>query len=204
MSPQKLINLIASIASLILSVLAIALSLFFYKEAKNAEGKSELALKGIKTQTQSLENLTAKWMDRLTKYATTPKQADETTSFLFTIIKEFTSNRPAAQMLPSPEEDPTTQNIITNYIAIYYYTAVANVALQNYLPPIEDLVENPNAKNLLDTSYNDFNALERLLGEVDKSVLAKNALNSLYEITVEQWKPHVKDSTMVYVSRGNA
>ena len=58
MTNVELINLTASIASLVLSILAIVLAIYFFIQSKDAEKHVAQSLEGIRTQTQALENLT--------------------------------------------------------------------------------------------------------------------------------------------------
>ncbi len=205
MNPIEIINLLAGIASLILSILAIWLSLYFYDKSKNTESKMDKSLEGIRIQTQSLENLTAKWMDRFTRYATNPKAADETSVLLMQIVREYTSQNIGGQLKEvdnTATKEAMINELISGYIAIYYYTAVANVALQIHLPAeITELETNDGVKGLVDSSYADFVRLDSILTNVNQDRLTNNGLYSLYQQSVQNWKPYVKDTTTVYRDR---
>lgn len=204
MTVFDIINLISSIASLILSVVAIALSLYFYDKSKQTEKEVGILLVAIRTQTTSLENLTGKWMDRLTRYATSPKAADEITVLMMEIIKASSVQNITSQ-LSSPDE--TTQTIrgltnqlVSSYIGMYYYVALTNIFTQGYLPPLTELEDNNPIKNIVDSSNTDFLWLDNILSSIDDSELKSSPLHHLYIETVAR-KSYVKDSTSVYQSR---
>jgi hypothetical protein len=71
-----IINLTSSLASLLLSIIAIWLSLYFFIQSKNTEKNVNEALTEIKTHTGTLERLTGKWMERLTRFVTSPQPMD--------------------------------------------------------------------------------------------------------------------------------
>lgn len=205
MNAVEIINLVAGIASLILSVLAIWLSLYFYDKSKNTESKVDKALEGIRVQTQSLETLTGKWMDRFTKYVTNPKAADETSLLLMQIVREYSTQNIGGQLKEvdsGATKEALANELVSSYIVVFFYTAVANVALQAHLPSeITDLTTDDGAKGLVDSSYADFQRLDSILSSVDRSRLESNNLYSLYQIGVQNWKPYVKDTTTVYRDR---
>ena len=102
-----LINLISSIASLILSVIAIWLSLYFYKESKNNEKNLNNTLSEIKTHTGVLEKLTGKWIDRLTRFVTSPQPMDSAAErLLATIEKMSLQGNKEIGTIEAPEEQP--------------------------------------------------------------------------------------------------
>ena len=94
--------------------------------------------------------------------------------------------------------------MLTAYIATLYYAGIANVAMQAYLPPLADLEEDEFAKRVLDTSCNDFRLLEGYVAQFDPQLVQGNSLHQLYVEAIQQWKPHVKDSTTVYRDRESA
>ena len=73
MLDSNTISLIASATSIILALLAIILSVWFFVLSKKTEKESSNSLTKIETQADSLQKLTGRWMDRLTKYVTTDK-----------------------------------------------------------------------------------------------------------------------------------
>jgi hypothetical protein len=71
-----LINTAVGITSLVVSFFfggfAIWLSMHFYTKAKDTEREVSNSLESIKAQTDTLQKLTARWMDRFTRHATEP------------------------------------------------------------------------------------------------------------------------------------
>lgn len=86
---MEAINLASSIASIILAVIAIGMSVYFYTQSKNTETKVESSLESIKAQTDTLQKLTGKWMDRLTKYVTDSNPYDQTFIHIISALKEL-------------------------------------------------------------------------------------------------------------------
>lgn len=66
----------SGVVSVTLGVLAIWLSLYFYTRGKDTERNVSSALAEIKAQTAALERLSAKQLDRLTKFATEGRPPD--------------------------------------------------------------------------------------------------------------------------------
>ncbi len=197
-----LINLLSSIASLILSIIAIWLSLWFYEKSKNSEKNSEILLNNIKTQSESLERLTAKWMDRFTKYVTNPKEADETVKLL---LSSFQKNSEIDNGLVSADqkvnEKISNEMIIRLYIVIYFYSSLTNISTQSYLPQLNQLEHDNILKNIVDASYSDVLEAESFLNQIDSAELNKNKLYSIYKLTKESYRSSVKDVTTVYAER---
>lgn len=197
-------NLISSVASLILSVIAIWLSLYFYNESKKSETNTSITLESIKTQSLMLERLTSRWMDRFTKYVTSPHQADETTNQLVQLIT-MTQQHTLTATLPSPEESRQKAQLITelisSYVAIFYYAGVSNIANQYHLPvQIENLSNADGIKKIVDQSYADYIYLKGILEGIDQQSIAQSSLNHLY-IQALAWEPHIIDTATVYSRR---
>ena len=85
---MEIINIFSSLASLILAVISIWLSLYFYAKSKDTEKNVNEALTEIKTHAGTLERLTGKWMDRFTRYVTTPQPVDPLSEKMLEVIKE--------------------------------------------------------------------------------------------------------------------
>ncbi len=200
MTNIEVINLISSIASLILSVVAIWLSLYFYNQSKQTENTVSVSLESIKTQTTSLERLTARWMDRLTKYVTDSRPADETTMLLMSFIKETVV--PISSSLRTPASSDQTDELISCYIAIYYYAALTNIEGQVILPPdISDLeTDGLTIKGIVDSSNVDFLHLESVLRAIDARKLKNNPSHHLFLEAVEM-KQYVRDTASAYSAK---
>ncbi len=65
------------LVSIILGGFSVWLSLHFYTKTKDAETETKTALASIQAQSDALQRLTGKWMDRFTRHATEPRAADE-------------------------------------------------------------------------------------------------------------------------------
>ncbi len=198
-----LINLVAAIASLVLAVIAIWQAIHFYNQAKSTELNTALTLESIKTQSTMLERLTAKWMDRFTKYVTNPRPIDETTTKLL----EFIEIRQMALNLPSPEDSKQKseliQELITSYIAVLYYVGISNITTQQHLPEaIEDLDQNEGIKQIVDQSKADYVYLKGVLANIDQTQLESSRLKHLYDQALG-WNQFIKDTASVYSSRAS-
>lgn len=72
-----ILNASVGLMSLVLGGFAIWLALYFYDKAKNSERETAKALEAIRAQSEALQRLTGRWMDRFTRHATEPRPADE-------------------------------------------------------------------------------------------------------------------------------
>ncbi len=202
---MEVASIIASIVSVIVGFVAIALAAYFYTQSKNIEREVSNALASIQAQTDALQKLTGRWMDRLTRYATESRPSEDTLMHIARVIGEIPTN--IASQLRAPAADATAQallsEVIAVYIATYYYTAVANVALQAHLPALESVAADDRAKKLVDQSYIDFNTMDRIISSVNPTLVQASVLNHLYREASTNWKAFVKDSTIVYQSRAS-
>lgn len=208
MEITDLINLIAGVASLILSVLAIWLSLYFYKESKATEKNVGEMLSSIKAQTDALQKLTGRWMDRLTRYATeSHPNTEETITQLISFVKEYPTQYVTALNISqtNAQVEQLTTEAISLYIALYYYSAQANFFIQTNLPKLEDFDSSSEAHNLvktaLDTSQSDFVHMQGIVSRIDQTRIQASALYDLYEKTESFWKQFVKTSTEAFQSK---
>jgi hypothetical protein len=201
-------SIVASIVSCIMALVAIAMSVYFYTQSKNTETVVKASLEGIRTQTDALQKLTGRWMDRLTRYVTTPQEPTiETQHQLLIAIKDLP--RDIASKLPVPSQASAQQDLLREsvacYCALYYYTAVANWWAQSCLPPIQDFDRNPEysqfVKKAVDESYRDFSIMAQTLDKVDRSLLASVPLKNLADKARDEYKAFVRDSTGVYAWR---
>ena len=196
-------NLLSAITSLVLSIVAIWLSLYFYNQSKNTENNVNSLLNSIRTQVSSLETLTLKQLDRFTKYATTSKPADETNILLLRMVENMSTStfttQPIAGGLNLNDDE-----IISSYITLHFYSAITNVALQVNLPNLDQLQDGDNIKRLIDGSHEDFTIMDSYLSTLDSTVLQRNRLFNLYNETINIWKQYVNTSLGVYRTRQQA
>ena len=131
-------NIAVGLMSLVLGGFSIWLSLHFYEKAKEAEKQTALTLEGIRTQAESLQKLTGRWMDRFTRHATEPRPADEGLMALVSAVADLpTTILTTLRVTPSldlTQVEPLRAELTNAYIALYYYASVGNVVLQSLLP----------------------------------------------------------------------
>jgi hypothetical protein len=198
---NMVIALVSLITSIVLSVVAIGMSLYFYTQGKNTESNVRAVLAEIKQQTDTLQKISGRQLDRLTRAVTESKPANEERQFLFIVeAMKHISATTAISPPPSPSELPADMR---NWILLlstdaYFHAAVSNCLLQGYLPDsIGDLAD--PLRRLVDLSCADFEILDGLLMEAAKD-LTGNA-EALYEEALTNWKPHVRDTLAVYKMR---
>jgi hypothetical protein len=101
----------------------------FLHKAKDAETETSKALESIKAQSDTLQRLTGKWMDRFTRHATEPRPADQglmqlvhvVASLPTTILAHLDVVRSGAASEPAPE---IVRELVDSYVGLYYYTAL--------------------------------------------------------------------------------
>ena len=104
----------------------------------------------------------------------------------------------------SPQHDPVlVADLISCYIALYYYTALANITAQHHLPSKKDFDANDEThiftQQVVDMSAADFAYMEPIIRGVDQSWLnASQYKYLLEEATV--LRPHVRDSAATFAS----
>jgi len=197
-------SLVASLLSIALSAIAIWLSVHFYTQGKNTEQRVTNALEGIRAQTDALQRLTGRHMDRLIRGVT--EQDPSQSTLILAVVQALREIPSIASQLHGTSPSATAQVLaneaILGYIGIYYYSGIANVAWQYFLPPLHELQTDNAAKILVDQTCSDFRILETLISKIDPSTLQSSQLYHLYLEAYNRWKPYVKDSTMVYQERG--
>lgn len=183
MSPIEIINLLASLASLILSVLAIALALYFYERSKDSEKNTALNVNEIKTQTRALTEISSRMLDKYTDYATGPKAADES----FLVVTQLLSQMTSSRITGNP--DGGTKAQLERYavdvsIAALFYAGLTNLAVQDLLPQrLIDIEDGNGLPNVLNFSKEDFDDLWQRLSTVEQDMLTGSAVHNLYQIT---------------------
>jgi hypothetical protein len=205
MGAVEISSIIASFVSVILAVIAIGMSIYFFVQSKNNETKVQTALEGIRSQTDALQGLSAKWMDRLTKYVTSPRpEMTESSQILLTIIRELPENivNRLGHMQGPQTEQILRQEVIASYIALYYYTGVANVWAQYCLPPPEDIETHKDyftlVRGVVDRSCADFDYLAQLLASVPAHELQQSRLQHLLDEGRRLYWDRVTDTTQHY------
>lgn len=209
------VSIAASVTSIIVAAVAVMLAAYFFNQAKNTERDVAVSLSKIETQGDSLQKLTGRWMDRLTKYATEAKPPDETVLML---VKTITQIPSIATQLQSPTaggsqgaahaetvtelQSPTAgqsgdaayAEAVVGYITAHYYAAMLNVTLQAVL--VDDKYNsNETLRGLVDRSYTDFVYLEGEIDKVDEDVLKASRVHRFYVDTATR-KDSVRNLAM--------
>jgi hypothetical protein len=204
------INTSVGLMSLTLGGFAIWISLHLFTKAKDTEKEVAKTLEAIKAQSEALQKLTGRWMDRFTRHATEPKPADEG---LLTLVATV-ANLPTtilAHLKAQPEiSQPNAellQETVNCYIAIYYYTGLANVMGQSLLPNEDNYNENEpwhvTVKTMVDISAKDFNFIAGVLGRVDQSRVNASIYKSMLDEAVTRWRPYIRNTEENYAAQKN-
>jgi hypothetical protein len=112
------INTAVGLMALGLGVLAIWLSLYLYSKAKDSEKETVKALEAIRTQSDALQKLTSRWMDRFTRHAVEPKPADEGLMQLVQVVASLPTTILAHLQVRGPDhsgQEPLLKEIVDAY-----------------------------------------------------------------------------------------
>src|SRR5919108_690013 len=116
---MEILNTVVGATSLILALAMGWLSLHFYEKAKESETKVAQLLEGIRTQTDSLQKLTGRWMDRFTRHATEPKPVDESLMALVSAVAGLPTTILTTLKIPAGSEqqiEPLRGELVNAYI----------------------------------------------------------------------------------------
>jgi len=202
---MEILNAAVGLMSLVLGGFAIWLSFQFFVKGKESEKQTAIMLEGIKTQTEALQKLTGRWMDRLTRYATEPRPADEGLKLLLSTMADLPTTMLThlrVQTLdPQLSGEALRTEALNCYIALYYYTAVANVYVKRFIPLASDFdASNPdhvNIQQLVDSTILDFNKVAVILDRTDWSRIQSSPLYDLFITTRDNWRPHVQTTQQI-------
>jgi hypothetical protein len=201
-------SLAGSIVSVVLGILAIGLSIYFFVQARNTETKISSSLTKIETQAEMLQRITGRQLDRLTRYVTDQPMTnpqEQVQSLLALLVEVVPVLQPRIAEAQHPNAEGLTRELISCYIGLYYYAALANFWSQFYLPPIEEL-DSANQFHVLvqravDQSAADFTSMADVLTRVDQAKIHENPLAHVLEEAIAQWRDRVRTSTQVYAAR---
>lgn len=199
-------NLIAEIFSIVLAGLAIFFSLWYYDRSKETEKQTSNSLTKIETQTDMLQKLTGKWMDRLTKYVTTDKPSPIDTSYqqLITILLTHLPQSMTGSLHQQTNLENQTQQFLTLCIALYFYCAQTNYWSQFYLPKVDEFDETDEQhqliKRIIDISHSDFTLMATILSNANEKEIEQNQVAHLYKETKEFWQHLVKSSSERFIA----
>lgn len=202
------INTSVGLMALVLGILAIWLSLYLYTKAKDTETETKKTLEAIKAQSDALQKLTARWMDRFTRHAVEPKPADEGLMQLVQVVASLPTTILAhlqVRTTDTSNQEPLLKEIVDSYVGLYYYTALANVLAQGQLP--QEAEFNPEdalhagVQALVDRSASDFIHMAKLLNGVDQNRLRASSLQHLLDEAIKQWRPLVRYTSQTFEAR---
>lgn len=209
MNPAEIINMASSLASIILAIVSLFLSLWFFTKSKETEQLVTNALAEIKSQTNTLQNLSGKYLDRLTRYVTQPKITDSSLSpenalalaQLPNTIQNVLGQINSVSDSGDEQEDDTLDLIIMLYLNV----AQTNFYVQGYLPSAIDFDETNSAhiqiKNILDTTYQNFHYIETRLRSYSTKDIEENYWYPSYSEVQARLKHLVKDANQTMVSK---
>lgn len=203
---MDVLNIAVGLMSIVLGFFSIALAVHFYGKAKDAERETAVTLASIRAQGDSLQKLTARWMDRFTRHATEPRPADEGLMALVSAFADLpTTILATMRVSPAPEAaqlEPLYGELVSCYVALYYFTAVANVSLQITLPVAGDYDEANEAhalvRRLVDSTAADFEHMAGILNRVDPSRIAQSAYPHLLADARDNWRPYVRTADQTF------
>lgn len=179
-------SIVASFVSLIVSIMAIWFSFYFYNQSKNTENRVHIALEAIKTQTDTLQAINAKTLDRLTKFVTTPRDEPGQAEQLVAILRDLPD---IVLRLHPPSESGSNavirREILNCYIPLWNYTGTTNIWASYCLPNVEDFDESNSyhqvVKRVIDRSYADFHYMASLLNQFSPDEIRASAYPDLYD-----------------------
>ncbi|MBM9547798.1 hypothetical protein JWG40_12265 [Leptospira sp. 201903074] len=209
---NEIINLAAAISSIILALLSITISIWFFILSKKTEKETSISLSKIETQADSLQKLNSKWMDKLTNYVTTdrPNPVDTHFSKLIEIIttRQITLSNTISNDLPrdyNSLDNDQISNLVSCYIGLLFYSGQTNYWSQGYMPKIEEFIESDpfhnSIKKIIDTSYSDYFFILNILNQIDQSYIDGNALQGLYRESIDTIQPSIKNVADLLLSK---
>ena len=209
MSPDEVWSVVSSVVSVILAVFSMGMAIYFFVQAKSSEQSVTNSLAKIEAQAESLQKLSAKWLDRLTRYVTEdhPRPADESLPQLIAVLAQLPQTI-TMQLTQHPQRDSQEkllEELTSSYIAIYYYTALTNFWTQSYLPNAREFDSENEihvlVRRLVDGSHADFVHMTGVLAGLDQSRIHANTLQNLVSETQEFWRHHVRSTADVFVQK---
>jgi hypothetical protein len=129
-----IVSLVAGIVSVLLGLLAIGISLYFYTQTKNTEKDVSGLLEGIRAQTETLQKIVGRQMDRLIRGVTEQAPSSDFSALYEMIgaIKDIPTTVITLLQAPSSSSTQAAQwwkeEAIKGYIGAYYYAACVPVS----------------------------------------------------------------------------
>lgn len=208
MSPEtiNIINILSGVSAITISIIAMALSITFYIAGRRTETSVSISLAEIKTQTNALQKLSGKQIDKLMDHVFdgTSSQS-ETMGQMIHVLSQIPIT--ITTILRQPIENPNQANqdqIIALYAALYFYTAQANFWSQYYLPKASEFDSSNEfhtlTQRIVDLSDNDFNTVATWLNQCDQNLVTKTSLYGYIKETQDRWRHNVRSSAAVFVA----
>ncbi len=205
-------SIVSSIVSVILAVFAIGISIWFFIVGRNTDKNVSNNLTEIKTQAEMLQKISGKQLDRLTKYVTEPRDTatNEILNEMIKVMAQLPSTLSSTFQQTNSTSDVSSlrSELISCYIALYFYTAQTNFWSRINLPNASDFDKENHfditCKKIVDMSTDDFDTMAKSLAKLDSPELSTNPLNHLLEETKTKWRDLVLNSSQVYEQRASA
>jgi len=191
----------SNIVSMILAIMAMWFAFYIYDKGKATDQSITNSLSKIEAQAESLQKLSGRWMDRLTRYVTQerpPGPLDQTLPELVTVLATLPQAITMQINQPAKSDPPEhlIEELLTCYIVIYYYTALTNFWAQGYLPDVADFDEKNEfhqlTKRVTDGSSQDFGNIARILEATDQQRRSRNSLAHMLVEARDLWGHHVR------------
>ena len=203
-------SLVGSLVSIILGAFAIVLSIYFFVQSKKTEQSISVSLAKIEAQTDALQKIAGRQLDRLTKYVTQSHNpaTDDALAELIPVLKDLPKSLLGSRsdaITPTPGTEDA-QELLIAYGALYFYIGQANFWSQLNLPsaaqydPTQPIQS--EAKTIVDLSAQDFNYVAEILGKKDVSKLNGTSIEPMVSRTKDFWRTTVRNSSDVFLLRG--
>lgn len=200
------ISILSGAFSIGISVIAMLLSILFYFAGRNTEIRISTSLAKIEAQTDALQKLSSRQIDKLMKHAFDDSGQSATNDAMIQLMNNL-SQIPITitTILRQPSNTTNDAQLVADlYSALYFYTAQTNYWSQFYLPKAADFDEtdanHAHIKRIVDLSCSDFNAVVNYLATCNQSLLANSSLSEYLRVTKETWRHTVKSSSDVFVA----
>jgi hypothetical protein len=201
------IGVIAGVVSIILGGFAIWLSFQFYDKSNKVDTSVQTALEGIRAQTNTLQSITGKHLERLTKFVTTPRNESAQTSQILEItLREIPDLIQRLQPATQATSDPVLRGYLTSaYIALWNYTGTTNIWGAYGLPNAEDFDEDERnhtlARQIVDRSAADFRYVQAtIIAQISDDEIRASPLFHMYEEAL-RFVPATGDTVEVFARR---
>jgi hypothetical protein len=179
----NLLSIISSIFSVSLAILALWLSFRFFFSTNKSEKEASSLLAEIRTQTNLIQRVTGKMLDKYVTWSTTP-QPDQTEVLLKFLTYSSTTSTGLIDEQKSFTDKDVLQEFTALYIATAYHSALTNMFLQEYVT--DDIIQlSDQLKNLLSITYHDFQASMNWLNQHGSKYIESSSTNAYYQEIVD-------------------